>query len=126
MFEAADDFAKEIKLHPYSLTAYPALVQLQSVRGQRKEMEATLRGWVAAAPSDPRPVSLLMNSLLEDGDAKAAVAEGEAALKRLAADGKNDGVRIALGQAYLKVGDRDDGQAALEAVLKKTEDARRR
>jgi tetratricopeptide (TPR) repeat protein len=61
--------------------------------------------------------------LIADGDAKTAVAEGEAAFTRLPADGHNDNVRIALGQAYLAAGDKQEGQAALETVLKNAEDA---
>jgi tetratricopeptide (TPR) repeat protein len=65
----------------------------------------------------------LLNMLIEDGDAKTAVAEGEAALTRLPADGKNQTVRIELGQAYLLAGDKEKGRTALEAVLKNADDA---
>jgi tetratricopeptide (TPR) repeat protein len=91
--------------------------------GQRKDAMDALRAWSKSDPVDPGPVAQLLNLLLNDGDAKTAVAEGEAAFTRLPAEGHNEFARIALGQAYLKIGDKAKGQAALEMVLKNTDDA---
>src|ERR1039458_2647134 len=101
----------------------PAIIQLELVLGQRADAKDTLRAWMKADPVDPAPVTQLLNMLIEDGDAKTAVAEGEAAFARLPADGKNETARIALGQAYLLAGDKEKGRTALEAVLKNAEDA---
>jgi tetratricopeptide (TPR) repeat protein len=124
MTDALTDYKKELALHPAAYQRMcPVIIGLEVVLGQRKEAIDTLRGWTKADPVDPAPVTQLLNMLLEDGDAKTAVAEGEAAFARLPAEGKNDEARIALGQAYLKAGDKAKGQAALETVLKNAEDA---
>ena len=122
--KALADWKKELTLHPAEFQRVsPAIVQMELALGQREDAMAVLRAWSKADPMDPAPVAQLLNMLLEDGDAKTAVAEGEAAFTRLPAEGHNDFARIALGRAYLKAGDKAKGQAALEMVLKNTDDA---
>jgi tetratricopeptide (TPR) repeat protein len=72
---------------------------------------------------DPNPVAGLLAMLMEDGDAKTAVAEGEAALQLLPAEGKTDSVHLALGKAYLLAGDKQKGAAMLKALLDESHDA---
>jgi len=122
--EALADYKKELALHPAAFQRmYPMILRLQSVLGQRKDALDSLRAWCKADPVDPAPVAQLLNMLIADRDAKTAVAEGEAAFKRLPADGHNDYARIALGQAYLAAGEKQKGQAALETVLQNSQDA---
>ena len=124
MTEALADYKKELALHPAAFQRmHPVIIQLQLVMGQRKDAMDSLRAWCTADPVDPAPVAQLLNMLIAGGDAKTAVAEGEAAFTRLPADGHNDYARIALGQAYLAAGDKQKGQAALETVLKNSQDA---
>jgi tetratricopeptide (TPR) repeat protein len=122
--KALTDFKKELTLHPEEFQRMdPAIIQLELVLGQRRDAKDSLRAWTKADPVDPAPVTQLLNMLIDDGDAKTAVAEGEAAFTRLPADGKNETARIALGQAYLLAGDKEKGRTALEAVLKNADDA---
>jgi len=122
--KALEDYKKELALHPAAFQRmYPPIVQMEEVLGQRDEAKEALRAWSKSDPVDPAPVAQLLSMLIADGDAKRAVAEGEAAFTRLPADGHNDYARIALGQAYLAAGDKQKGAAALEMVLKNTEDA---
>jgi tetratricopeptide (TPR) repeat protein len=122
--KALEDYQKELSLHPADYQRMsPVIVQLQLQLGERKQAEDVLRGWMKSDPVDPNPVSQLLGMLIQDGDVKDAVAEGEAAFTQLPTEGHNDDARIVLGQAYLKAGDKTKGQAALEMVLKNTDDA---
>ena len=124
MTEALADYQKELALHPAAYERmYPIIIQTQKILGQRKDAMDSLRAWSKANPIDPSPVAQLLSMLIEDGDAKTALSEGEAALTRLPADGKNEYVRIAVGQAYLMAGDKQKGAATLRAVLQQTQDA---
>jgi tetratricopeptide (TPR) repeat protein len=124
MTKALADYKQELALHPAAFQRmYPVIIQLQLVMDQRKDAMDSLRAWCKADPVDPAPVAQLLNMLIADGDAKTAVAEGEAAFTRLPADGHNEYARIALGQAYLAAGEKQKGQAALETVLKNSQDA---
>jgi tetratricopeptide (TPR) repeat protein len=122
--KALADYKKELTLHPEEFQRMdPAIIQLELALSQRGDAKDTLRAWMKSDPVDPAPVTQLLNMLIEDGDAKTAVAEGEAAFTRLPADGKNETARIELGQAYLLAGEKEKGRTALEAVLKNAEDA---
>ncbi|MDP9049142.1 MAG: DUF3857 domain-containing protein [Acidobacteriota bacterium] len=124
MSAALTDYKKELALHPAAFQRVsPAIFQAQLVLNQRQDALDTLRAWSKADPVDPAPVTQLLNMLIEDKSAAVAVREGEAALTRLPADGKNEFVRIALGQAYLMAGDKTKGEALVRGVLENTQDA---
>jgi tetratricopeptide (TPR) repeat protein len=122
LVEATDDFEKEIRLHPDSLRAYEPLIRLLQTRGLKPEEIAALRAWTAAAPPDPKPISLLLSALIAYGDPRSAATMGEAAQPRLAGDAQQtEYFRTQLGTAELKSGETAKGKAMLEAVLAETD-----
>jgi transglutaminase-like putative cysteine protease/tetratricopeptide (TPR) repeat protein len=126
MTEAMTDYKKELELHPAAFKRmYPAIIQLQLVMHQRTDAMDSLRAWAKADPVDPTPVVQLLNLLVEDGNGRTAVVEGEAALQHLPADAEdhNGYVHVALGRAYLLAGQKQKGEAQLLGVLQSTEDA---
>jgi tetratricopeptide (TPR) repeat protein len=119
VFEAIDDFQKELKLHPDSYRVYPGLAELEKNRGERKEAMETLRAWAAAEPSNPTPTEKLMDMLLDDGDGRSALAAGEAAASHLSEDAKkSEAYQLPLGRAQLKAGEVEAGTATLQALVK--------
>jgi tetratricopeptide (TPR) repeat protein len=123
MAEALVDYKKELALHPAAFQRmYPVIIHLQLVMDQRKDATDSLRAWSKSDPVDPAPVEQLLSMLIEDGDAKTAIFEGEAALARLPGDGKNDAVYISVGQAYLMAGDKQKGAATLRKILQESHD----
>jgi tetratricopeptide (TPR) repeat protein len=124
MTKSLEDYKKELALYPAAFQrVYPAILDVQLTLGQRKDAEYSLRAWSKSDPVAPYPVARLLAMLIEDGDAKTAVAEGEAALQRLPAEGKTDSVHLALGKAYLLAGDKQKGAATLKALLEESHDA---
>jgi tetratricopeptide (TPR) repeat protein len=120
--EAIPDFQKELQLHPNETNLYPLLIDTQRRLEMRTEATATLRAWAAADPTDPSPPSQLMTMLIDDGDAPAAVALGQAALPKLAEDPKTqEAFRLKLGDALIAAGKKSEGKAMLEAILKESD-----
>jgi tetratricopeptide (TPR) repeat protein len=123
--EAVLDYKKEIALHPSAYQRmYPVIANTQLLLSQRKEAMDTLRAWAAADPANPKPVTMLMGLLIEDGDVKSAASTGEAAAPQISvnADGTL-GFHIALGKAQLDAGEAEKGKATLEALLKDADTA---
>jgi tetratricopeptide (TPR) repeat protein len=123
-FDAIEDFRKELKLHPDFYQAYPMLLQAHKMLDQHKEMEDTLREWAAAETSNPAPSTQLMEMLIGDGDGASALAAGESALTHLPEEArKNERFQLTLGEAEIAAGEKGKGSAALEALLKTSQDA---
>lgn len=121
---ALTDYKKELELHPNAVRRMsPVIIRLDMAMDRRKDAMDVLRQWVADDPENPAPVEQLVNMLVADGDAKQAVAVGEAALPHLAAGTQTEIVQTELGAAYIKAGDKQKAVATLEAVLKNTDDA---
>ena len=116
--EAIEDYKKEIKLHPASLSAYLPLAYLQEARGLNTDAIDTLRTWVAADPSSPDAAARLMNALLDKGDIESALSVGDSALAHLSeTDRKNEAFQLALGRTQIAAGQKDKGAATLVAIL---------
>ncbi len=117
-----EDLNKELKLHPDETPIYGMLVQMERATGKKQEAMASLRAWEIADTSNPAPVVQLMAMLLEDGDGRGAVKEGDAALARLPEHGKKDeALQMEVGRAQMLAGDTQAGTRTLVAVLSTTE-----
>ena len=100
----ADDFRKEITLHPDSDFAWDSLIGLQ-VRSDYKAAEASARGWVAASPDKLAPYVALSRILWDaDQDAAAlnAANQGAAALPGYLRE--SNAYQLLLGEAELRGG----------------------
>lgn len=116
---AVRDYHKEIALHPDEFWSYRALAEMQISIDQRPGAEETLRGWMAADASDPTPVAMLVNLLLDDQKPKDALAAAQSGIGHLPPDKKTDeNVQLALGRAQMKAGAVSEGDATLTALLK--------
>ena len=117
-------FRKELADHPDALQVYAPLVSTLLGLKRRPEALDTLRAWSAAAPTDPRPIGLLVGILLDDGQTSEAIQAGTDGLARLPETARNDlQLQYALASAELKGGDKASGARRMTALLQLTDDA---
>ncbi len=139
---ALADFGKELTLHPDSTGVYEPMFAAEMALGKRAEAEETLRLWTRVDVRDPAVASRLVQMLVEDGKAKAAVAFGQAEVDRLRAEAAKPemrldpataaamvaqvgaGLELELGKAQAAAGMMAESQATVVAVLKVTQDPR--
>ena len=119
MTAAADDYNKEIELHPDIGMAYRRLAQAYSMDGEWANVEGAERSWCKANPKDEDAQKTLGSTLMmlerfrESADAYQAAAD-------LSLDA--DALKVELGRAQLKSGQIDAGKATLHAVIDHTSD----
>ena len=65
--EAIQDYEKELSLHPDTYGIYFPLAAANRALGNKAEVVAVLRRWVAANPANPYGTSALVNELLGRG-----------------------------------------------------------
>ena len=120
--ESLRDYQKELALHPDSYWAYQSIVQTQLSTDKRDDALATLRAWANADASDATPTIRLVNLLLEDGNAAAALEAATAGVARLPEDRRKDeAIQLALGHAQLKAGELTEGEQTMTALLKSSD-----
>ncbi|WP_348266453.1 hypothetical protein P8936_10575 [Edaphobacter paludis] len=117
--EAVTDFAHELELHPNEGNIYPLMASAQMAEGKRLDAEVTLRRRLKTIGPDPDVAIGLVQMLLEDGNSKDAVGIAEDASQ---ADFANQRLRVLLGRARIKNGQKAAGAATLFVVLRETED----
>ena len=121
--EAAEDYRKELKLHPDEYNIYPSLVQGQLQVGKRGEAMATLGEWAKADETDPAPAIQLSALQLAEGDGAAAYATMSGAMTRLPEEKQtSDAVQLAMANAEMKNGMVPKASARLVDLLKTAED----
>lgn len=121
---AVIDFRKELTNHPDALQVYSPLVQTLLSLKRRPEALEALRAWSAAVPADPRPLALLVGTLLEDGQTAEAIKAGTDGLARLPEASRNDlELQYSLAAAELKGGDKASGARRMTALLQLTNDS---
>ncbi|WP_158944532.1 DUF3857 domain-containing protein [Granulicella sp. S190] len=120
---AIEDFQQEVKLHPEQHAMYGPLAEAEIRSGRVAEAKETLKSWAAVDKSNSLPSVRLVQVLLDEKDAKAAVTEAESAITKLPAENKNDGaLQLELGRAELQAGMKDKGRVTLLALMRSTED----
>jgi tetratricopeptide (TPR) repeat protein len=121
MSAAIPDYRKELALHPSSYGTYFSLASAQSILGQEKEAQKTLRDWADAQPDSPKPVTALVYLLLDEGHATDAAAVAEAFMARLPETSKSDqSFQLQAGQAQFAAGMKQKGEATLLALIHTT------
>ena len=121
--EAILDYEKELAKHPSESMVYPALAAIQMNTGKESDGVATMRRWMAADPSNPAAMVMLVSTLLQQGDGPAALGAAEAGMDGLPEEQrKKESVQLNLGWAQLKGGQKEKGSATLAALLQTTDD----
>lgn len=121
--EALVAFQKELALFPSETVMYRNIVDTQFALHQRKDAEATLHTWTNADINDPLPARKLMDLLVEDGNAAAAVTVGKDALIRLPEKARiDDFLQIELGRAEILSGDKAGGIARIHSAIDRNPD----
>jgi tetratricopeptide (TPR) repeat protein len=121
--EALTAFQKELALFPAEIVIYRSITDTQFALHQRKDAEATLHDWTVADSADPLPARKLMDLMVEDGDAAAAVTVGKDALIRLSEKARiDDFLQIELGRAEILSGDKAGGIKRIHAAMERNPD----
>lgn len=121
--EAIDDYRKELAAYPEELTTYQAIAGAQAMHHDQEGAIATLHQWIAADPANSQPQAMLAQLLLADKKPADAIPAAEQAIALLPEDKKeqNEGLHLLLGEAQLRGGAPDKGEATLVALLNSTE-----
>jgi tetratricopeptide (TPR) repeat protein len=123
IFEAIEDFEKELAKHPNAYQAYPPLIQSQVTANQRDKAVANLRKWAVVQPDNPQPTTMLVSMLIEQEDYQGAISVAKAGIAGLPeSKRKDERLQLALGRAQLKAKQVQAGHATLAALLKSTTD----
>ena len=121
--DALAAFQKELALFPSETAMYGNIVDTQFALHQRKDVEACLHDWAVADITNPLPARKLMDLLVEDGNAAAAVTVGKDALVRLPEKARTDDfLQIELGRAEILSGDKTSGVARIHSAMERNPD----
>jgi len=121
--EAIEDYQQELKFHPEQYGTYGSLAQAQINLGRSQEAKETFKNWEAAQPGNTTPTVRLVSLLCKDNEAREAVSVAESAIARLPDDKKNDeALHLALGNAQLKAGMKEQADGTLLALMQSTTD----
>ena len=107
--KSIESLKKEIELHPESETAYLPLVQQESRGGTKADAIATLESLVKVAPGNARGRLMLLGLLTADKRYSDAAAVAQAGLDL---SPKDERLQLALVEALLRGGKKDEGSAA--------------
>ena len=119
---AAQDYQKELTLHPSQKQFYPRLVQAQLALRKKDDAKASLRQWEQADPANAAPALELGALELQDGQPEDAVHTAEEALTATPeGEKKNAWLELLLGRAQLRAGMKDQGHATLLALMNGTD-----
>lgn len=119
MTEAAADYKHELQLHPNEENIYQLLANTQLAQDKRSDAEATLRLRLKVVGPDAGTSMLLVDLLQQDDNPTAAL---HAAEEASTADPTNQRLKVMLGRARLKAGDKAAGAATLLTALREADD----
>jgi tetratricopeptide (TPR) repeat protein len=123
--EAVDDLQRELSLHVGQTRLYALLTALEQKLGRHQEMVDSYRAWAASGTTNPWVPAYLMELLIGDGDVPGALLVGHRAQECLPESAKKDvEFRLALAYTQLSSGETNEGNAALESVLKEADVAK--
>jgi len=118
--QAIADYKKELELHPENSVGYQRLMAAYTSQGQWPDAEQTLEAWAKADPADAQPHVRLGSLQLVQKQYKEAEKSFQDAI---ALSTKPDRLKLQLGQAQVKAGDREAGKATLHALMDTSDDA---
>ncbi len=117
--DAASDYERELRQHPEEVDQYPDLIRLEHLSGRPAEERMYLLAYAKAAPDDPGAVLLVGGQLLATDHTGDAVEVYRAGLGSLP---DNKALQVALGNALLRAGKKDESVAIVKKALEGASD----